>query len=186
MPMKVSVFNGSPRRNGNTSELTSCLRAELSARGHTTEEYMLEGIDFCGCQNCGLCQKGPLSYCALEDGMTPLYDAFVDADLIIIASPIYMWGITGPTKAFMDRLHALNRACDPSFNKIRGKKIAFVTTMGDEEMVAASASNAIQFFCEYFGAVYKGTFAVPFATKEGVHSDLNMVRLNAFVDRLEE
>ena len=184
--MKAVIFNGSPRRSGNTSELTSCLRAELWSRGHSVEEYMLDGIDFCGCRNCGLCQKGPVEYCSIEDGMTPLYDVFVDADMIIIASPIYMWGITGPTKAFMDRLHALNRECDPEFNKIRGKKMALATTMGDEEMVAASASNAFQFFCEYFGASYRGTFAVPFATKDAVHSDLNMVRLNAFVDRLEE
>ena len=92
-----------------------------------------------------------------------------------------MWGITAPSKAFMDRLHCL---CRPGSNRMAGKKLAFVTTMGDEEIVAACASNAIQFFCEYFGMTYAGTFAVPFASKEEIGSEVNMARLKAFIGRL--
>lgn len=179
--MKVSIFNGTPRPNGNTARLTMMLGNGLAREGCDVQEYMIDGCDIRGCRNCGACQKDRVEFCALDDGMTPLYRSFVDSDIVIIASPIYMWGITAPTKAFMDRLHCL---CREGSNRMAGKKLAFVTTMGDEEIVAASASNAIQFFCQYYGITYMGTFAVPFASQEEVCSETNTARLKAFIERL--
>ena len=179
--MKVSIFNGTPRPEGNTAKLTMMLGNGLAREGCDVQEFLIDRADIRGCRNCGACQKDRTEFCAVDDGMTPLYRRFLESDLVIMASPIYMWGITAPTKAFMDRLHCL---CREGSNRMAGKKLAFVTTMGDEEIVAACASNAMQFFCEYFGMTYMGTFAVPFASQDAVCSEVNTARMKEFIGRL--
>jgi multimeric flavodoxin WrbA len=183
--MRATIFNGTPRKDGNTAYLTSFISEKLKSKGATVEEIFLYPMTIKGCCNCGKCQKRKDSWCSIDDDMTSLYKKFIDSDIIIIASPIYMWNFTACTKAFIDRLHALYNH-DFSFNAMKGKKIAFATTMGDDEFVASFAINAAVFFCEYFKCVYSGTIAIPFASKEQIARPLYQEKVNDFVTNLTE
>lgn len=182
--MDVVIFNGSPRRNGNTVGLTSLIKEEFISKNVTVKEIFLYPLDIRGCSNCGNCQTSGDGRCVMDDDMIPLYSEFIDANLVIIASPIYMWNLTACTKTFIERLHALCKASDYSFNAMRGKRIALAVTMGDDEFVAASAVNAMMFFCEYFRCVYSGTIAVPFADEEQISGPACMKKVRDFVQRL--
>lgn len=180
--MDVVIFNGTPRIKGNTAELTKNIAGKMKDKNADVREIFLNPLNIKGCQNCGMCQKVE-GKCSIDDDMTPLYEAFKSADIVILASPIYMWYFTAPMKAFMDRLHALCND-DHSYNAMEGKKIAIAMTMGDDEFVAASAVNSVMFFCEYFKCIYSGTIAVPFASKEQIARPLYQEKINDFVESL--
>jgi len=103
--MNVLVFLGSPRKGGNSEVLTEAMLKGVRAAGGTPEVIRLCELSLSPCISCGGCNK--TGKCVVEDDMTPLYDKILVTDLIIVASPIFFYGITAQAKAFIDRTQAL-------------------------------------------------------------------------------
>jgi len=168
--MKMLLVNGSPRANGNTSELVNRFLMNIGNKAEVEEVRIFEK-DIKGCKNCGACRKAVLrTHCAIEDDMTALYEKFLSSDVIMLASPIYMWQFTPCTLAFLNRLHALCRSEDIADNDMAGKKMAVLITLGAEEEVADYAANGLRDLCEYFSIDYKGDLRIPYAEKERISS----------------
>ena len=126
--MKVAIISGTPRSNGYTSELIKNLSAGLKNAGCEVKTVTLFDKVISGCNNCGVCQKkGNEGKCTIADDMRPIFTVVDDSELLIIASPIYMWQFTACTKAFLERLHCM-------YDSLDGKRIALAMTMGDDEM----------------------------------------------------
>lgn len=102
---KVLALNGSPRRRGNTEALLNAITAGVTAAGGDMEVVRVSDLAIQPCIGCGGCEKS--GECVLEDDMTALYDRVNAADRIILASPIYFYGVTAQLKAFIDRTQAL-------------------------------------------------------------------------------
>lgn len=178
--MKITVFSGTPRVDGFTSELIKNLLPELEETGHDIEVVRLFDKDIIGCNNCGVCEKeGNEGECTIDDDMDEVYEIVKETDLMILASPIYMWQFTACTKAFLERLHCM-------YDSLDGKRVAIITTMGDDEFVASYAVTAMMDMCEYFHMTYLTTFAVPYADKDEVNRPLYMEKLKDFVSRITE
>jgi len=183
--MKAAIFNGSPRKNGNTAAMTSSLKEKLKEKGYNVDESFLYHMDIKGCMNCGACRSSDaLKECAIKDDSIPLLKKFVSSDLVIFASPIYMWHLTASLNAFIERLHSLCRHEPPAVNKMKGKKVAIAMTMGDDEYVAADVVNSLIMFCDYFELRYVGAFAVPFADKEQISRSLYQEKMRDFVEKI--
>ncbi|MCK7474223.1 MAG: flavodoxin family protein [Rhodopseudomonas palustris] len=103
--MKVLAFSGSPRENGNTDRLALAVLEGAKAAGAKTTLYRLNEMNIRGRQACNACRKK--FECAVKDDMTALYGEMVTADAVILASPVYMFQMTGQTKLFVDRLFPL-------------------------------------------------------------------------------
>lgn len=103
--MDVLVFLGSPRKKGNSEILTEAVLEGVREAGGSPEIIRLCDLKISPCISCGGCNK--TGKCVVEDDMTPLYDKIITTDKIIVASPIYFYGITAQTKAFIDRTQAL-------------------------------------------------------------------------------
>jgi multimeric flavodoxin WrbA len=103
--MDVLVFLGSPRKKGNSEILTLALLEGVRQAGGSPEIIRLCDLKISPCISCGGCNK--TGRCVVEDDMIPLYDKIITIDKIIIASPIYFYGVTAQTKAFIDRTQAL-------------------------------------------------------------------------------
>jgi len=103
--MNVLVFLGSPRKGGNSEVLTEAVLKGVRIAGGTPEIIRLCELSISPCISCGGCNK--TGKCVVEDDMTPLYDKILATDLIIVASPIFFYGITAQAKAFIDRTQAL-------------------------------------------------------------------------------
>ena len=103
--MNVLVFLGSPRKKGNSEILTESLLEGVRQAGGSPEIIRLCDLDISPCISCGGCDKTGM--CVVKDDMIPLYDKIISTRKIIIASPIFFYGVTAQTKAFIDRNQAL-------------------------------------------------------------------------------
>lgn len=174
--MNVLLINGSPRKNGNTSALADLFVKEMSGKGFDVVTEFLFDKNIKGCTNCNRCAENG-GTCAVDDDMQPLIGKIKNADMLVIASPIYMWQFTACIKAFIERMHCLKGFTD-------GKKVAILMTMGDDEFVASFAVGAMMDMCEYYCMKYTASFAVPYASKERIGSRVFTEKLKDFVDRI--
>jgi FMN-dependent NADH-azoreductase len=102
MPIKVLAFAGSPRRHGNSELLLDWVLASMSTeREVSIEKIALTEADINPCRGCNACEK--LNKCIQHDGMDIYHDKIVEADCIILSSPIYCMGIASQPKALIDR-----------------------------------------------------------------------------------
>jgi len=103
--MNVLVLSGSPRKNGNTETMVQNVVFGAEKAGGTCELIRLADKKIHPCIGCGGCEKEGI--CVIKDEMQDLYPKIASADRILIASPIYFYGVTAQTKAFIDRCQAL-------------------------------------------------------------------------------
>jgi len=103
--MDVLVFLGSPRKKGNSEVLTEALLKGVRQEGGIPEIIRLCDLRISPCISCGGCDKK--GKCVVEDDMTQLYEKIISTNKIILASPIFFYGITAQAKAFIDRTQAL-------------------------------------------------------------------------------
>lgn len=104
---KIVILNGSPRRNGNTSALVKKFMEGAEKKGHDVQEFFLDSMGINGCKGCFGGGKNPESPCVQKDGMEEIYPKYRDADVVVLASPLYSWQISGQLKCAFDRLFAL-------------------------------------------------------------------------------
>ena len=103
--MDVLVFLGSPRKKGNSEILTNAVLDGVRQAGGQPEVIRLCDLKIAPCISCGGCDK--TGKCVVDDDMTPLYEKIITVNRIIVSSPIFFYGVTAQTKAFIDRTQAL-------------------------------------------------------------------------------
>ncbi len=109
--MKVVAFNGSPRRDGNTSILIQAVFDELKKEGIETEFVQLAGKPVRGCMACYGCVQNKNRRCVIEeDHINDCIQKMFDADGIILGSPVYVADVTSEMKALIDRACIVNKA----------------------------------------------------------------------------
>ena len=97
--MKTLIFNGSPRKNGDTASLLNILTSELTGEYMTVSCYY---DDISPCIDCRVCMKE--RRCSLQDHMQDIYPYLEECDNIVIASPIYFSELTGRMLDTLSRL----------------------------------------------------------------------------------
>ena len=107
MGKTICILNGSPRPNGNTKALIQAFTAGAEAAGHSVTCFDLQKMDIHGCLGCCAGGKDPASPCVQKDGMERIYPVYAAADTVVLASPMYYWGISGQLKCAFDRLFAV-------------------------------------------------------------------------------
>ena len=107
MAKQIIILNGSPRKNGNTSELTKAFAKGAQEAGHTVTEFHLGDMNISGCKGCFGGGKNPESPCVQKDDMSKIYPVYKEADIVVLASPLYYWSINGQLKTAFDRLFAV-------------------------------------------------------------------------------
>lgn len=106
MAKKILVLNGAARKNGNTAKLVRSFTEGARSAGHSVQEFYLDGMDIHSCKGCLHAGRDPKSPCSQKDDMEQIYSAFADCDVVVFASPLYFWTITGTLKTAADRLYA--------------------------------------------------------------------------------
>ena len=111
--MKVLGICGSPRQQATDHVLKEALKT-LQDKGFETELWAVHGKWIELCSHCDYCLKN--KECVVQDDMQELYALMSEAKGIIFASPVYNGGVSGQTKAVMDRTRAAV-ASDKNFFK---------------------------------------------------------------------
>jgi len=102
MPIKVLAFAGSPRRHGNSETLLDWVLGGMSTdQDVVIEKVALTDANINPCKGCNACEK--LNKCVQRDGMDVYHDKIVDADIILLSSPIFCMGVASQVKALIDR-----------------------------------------------------------------------------------
>lgn len=102
MPIKILAFAGSPRRHGNSETLLDWVLASMSEdQDVVIEKVPLTEANINPCRGCNACET--LNMCVQRDGMDIYHDKIVEADCIILSSPIYCMGLASQVKALVDR-----------------------------------------------------------------------------------
>ena len=169
--MNVLVFLGSPRKKGNSEILTEALLGGVRQAGGDPEIIRLCALDISPCISCGGCNK--TGKCVVEDDMTPLYDKIISTDLIILASPIFFYGITAQAKAFIDRTQALWNRKRLLIKKgewqenpdRRGFFISVAATSGSK--IFEGAVLTMKYGYDAMGTAYAGELLVTGADRKG-------------------
>lgn len=103
--MKVIAINGSPRKNGNTSQALKIMADELEEQGIEVEIIQIGHLNIHGCIGCGYCRTSEENQCVFKDDIVnDVAKKMREADGFILASPTYYAGIAGTMKAFLDRV----------------------------------------------------------------------------------
>ena len=109
--MKVVAFNGSPRRNGNTVILINEVFRILEREGIETEMIQLGNKQVHGCTACGKCKEIQNGKCHIKnDHLNFCIEKMIEADGIIIGSPVYFADVTPEVKALIDVAGYVTRA----------------------------------------------------------------------------
>lgn len=153
--MKIVCLLGSPRNNGNSIAIAKHFCTIAESHGAHIQTFALNELQYRGCQGCLRC-KGQLDRCWLEDGLTPALDAVREADVLLMASPIYYGDVTSQLKAFIDRTYSY-LVPDYTTNPIPcrltpGKKLVFILVQGDvKEKPYDGVFPKYEFFFQWYG-----------------------------------
>ena len=107
MRKKIVILNGSPRVNGNTAALIAAFTKGAESKGHEVACFYLQKMNIHACLGCRRGGKDVNSPCVQKDDMEKIYPAYIEADVVVLASPLYYWNISGQLKCAIDRLFAV-------------------------------------------------------------------------------
>lgn len=105
MSKKVVIISSSPRKGGNSDTMAAEFLRGAVEVGNTVEKINIRDMELKFCIGCLSCQR--TGKCVLKDGMNELYDTVQHADILVFATPVYYYGMTGQLKTFLDRLNPL-------------------------------------------------------------------------------
>lgn len=102
--MNILILSGSPRKNGNTDLLVEAFCKGASEKHHvvvvSVHDYTVHP-----CMGCNACFTSEGNTCVQKDDMSIIYSKLADADMLVIASPVYFYGLSAQLKAVIDRCH---------------------------------------------------------------------------------
>jgi multimeric flavodoxin WrbA len=129
--MKVIAFNGSARKEGNTSILLNLVLDELMAEGIETEIYSLAGKLVQGCIACFKCFENKNRRCAVEkDIINECIQKMDEADGILLGSPTYFADVSASMKALIERGGMVGRANVDMYKRKVGAAVVAVRRAG--------------------------------------------------------
>ncbi len=153
--MNVVSLLGSPRSEGNSTAIANRILATAAKGGAKTRSFELNRLNYRGCQACYACKKESDS-CVLNDDLSEVLAAVHEADIVVLASPVYYGDVTAQFKGFIDRtfsyLHP-DYLVNPQPSRLApGKKLIFVLTQGNpDEKLFADVFPRNEMFLKWLG-----------------------------------
>lgn len=133
---KITCILGSPRSGANSETIARKFLETAEALGAEVKTYHLNKMNYRGCQGCLACKRGS-EECVLRDDVAEVLSAIRDADITLIASPVYFGEITSQLKGVMDRTYSFLKPTyltEPDASRIApGKHCVFMFTQGSPD-----------------------------------------------------
>ena len=124
MSKKVLIISASPRKGGNSDLLCDQFLLGAQEAGHTVEKVFLRNHKINYCLGCGVCNN--THKCVQKDDMKALLDKMVEADVIVLATPVYFYTMDAQLKTFIDR-------CVSRYTEISNKDVYFIVSAADTD-----------------------------------------------------
>lgn len=130
MVKNILILNGASRKKGNTAKLVQAFAEGARSAGHYVQEFYLDAMkihECIGCLHAGEDRKSP---CSQKDDMDQIYAAFAECSVVVFASPVYFWTITGTLKTVADRLYAALECV--GYENFRRESVLLMTADGGD------------------------------------------------------
>lgn len=143
MSKKVLIISSSPRKNGNSEMLAASFAKGAEEAGHSVETVYLREKRFEFCKGCLACLK--LGHCVINDDAVGVATKMHDTDVLVFATPVYYYSISGQLKTLLDRANSLFGS-DYAFTKT----YLLATAAEDGPYVVEGAIKAVQGWVDCF------------------------------------
>lgn len=124
MEKKVLILSGSPRRSGNSDLLCDAFARGAAEAGHAVEKIRVAERRVAPCLGCYYCRSHE-GACVQRDDMAEILQKMIDADVLVLASPVYFYSIDAQLKAVIDRTVA-------RWLEVRDKELYYIVTAAEE------------------------------------------------------
>lgn len=174
--MKTVIFNGSPRKNGESAKVINRLKEGLKGEVRVFSPYFMNVKP---CVDCRWCMKN--DECSIKDDMTGIYEEILEADNIVIVSPIYFSTLTGEILNLFSRLQLffVSRFFNKSDRyKTKGKYGGIILVAGGSTKDFSGAENTARIVLREMNGevgrviVLTDTDKVGFEENEGVGREI--------------
>ena len=105
LAVKILGLAGSPRRNGTSENLLDAFLAGAGQGGAATEKFILAELNINACNGCEDCLID--GDCPFRDDASELYERLLQADVVVLAAPVYFYSVPAQVKLLIDRCQAL-------------------------------------------------------------------------------
>lgn len=167
--MKVLGIMGSPRKQGNTDLLLDEALKGAESQGAEVEKLMIDELEISPCREFYGCLRD--GQCIIKDDMQNVYVKLLEADHIILASPMFFYGLTSQLKALIDRCQALwvrkyiLKQMPPRATKRKGIFISVGATKG--KRLFDGAILTLKYFFDAIDVEYSGELLIRSVEKKG-------------------
>ena len=121
---KVLILSGSPRKGGNSDTLCDEFMKGAIEAGNEVEKIFVAGKNIGYCKACYACKD--TGVCVIKDDMAEVLQKMLDADVIVLSSPVYFYSISAQLKAVIDRTVA-------RWLEFRDKEFYYIMTAAEDE-----------------------------------------------------
>lgn len=155
MSKNVLIISSSPRKGGNSETLAASFAKGAEEAGHKVETVYLREKNYGFCKGCLACLK--VGHCVIDDDAVEIAARMHDANVLVFATPVYYYSVSGQLKTMLDRANPLFDS-DYAFTKA----YLLATAAEDGEETVEGTVKAVQGWvdcferCELAGTVFAG------------------------------
>ena len=137
----ILIISSSPRKKGNSQILCEQFKKGAEAKGHQVKivRIMEQNIGFC--RACDGCMRNG-GTCVLKDDMAEILKMFQKADVLVLATPVYFYGISAQMKTFIDRTY-------PIWQHLGKKEVYYIISAGLGEDIIERPLGDLDGFVEH-------------------------------------
>ena len=107
--MNILILQASPRAKGNTAWMADEYKKAAEAAGHQVTLMNVSNKKIAGCLACEYCHKKGNGACIQKDDMEELYPLMAEADVLVLAAPIYYFTLCAEIQAPIQRMYCVNK-----------------------------------------------------------------------------
>ncbi len=144
MSKKILIIPSSPRKGSNSEALAASFARGAAEAGHTVETVILREKQYGFCKGCMACFK--LGHCVIRDDAVEIVAKMHDADILVFATPVYYYSVSGQLKTLLDRANPLYDT-DYAFTQV----YLMAAAAEDEVVTVEGTVKAVQGWVDCFG-----------------------------------
>jgi multimeric flavodoxin WrbA len=153
MSKKIVLISASPRKGANSDLLCDEFMRGAAEAGHTAEKIRLADRNINYCTGCCAC-IGNQGACIQQDDMNEIFNHILDADVLVLATPVYFHAMNAQMKTFIDR------TC-PIYSMIRNKEVYYIVSAAGGQMPVDRAVKSLQVYTNCLSGIKeKGVISV--------------------------
>lgn len=149
--MKILILNGSLRPSGNTAAMVAAFSDGAREAGHDVTVVEVCKKKIAGCLACEYCHTKGEGRCIQQDDMQEIYPVLEEAEMIVLASPVYYHSFTGQLQCAINRIYALDKPKNL-------KKAALILSSGSNHVYCGAFYEYQSSFLNYLHLEDMGIF----------------------------